>query len=349
MTRTTEQDPTRAIRAEAAEWFARMQAPVCSEETQGEFARWINANPLHELAYEQCRTLWLISDNLKSDPTLKRELAGAYERIEELREDTATTSPTTKTPIWQRYAQAAAVFLVGMVFIFTMDQTKPQEYITHVGEQRLVQLDDGSTVMLNTNTRIQVSYSAQKRRINLMRGEAYFDVSKDPQRPFEVIADKSLVRAVGTEFNVALLNQAVDVDVAEGIVEFEIPATATTGKSAATQLAAKLRVGEAAQFQSGNAKLTTREANLARVSAWQVRKIYFDANTLAEAVAEYNRYTQQKISVIDPDLNQQRITGIFHVGDVDAFVFSLEQALNARIVRTDNEILVMKKDDFPQG
>jgi transmembrane sensor len=344
MTRTTENNPSSAIRAEAAQWFARLHTPACSEETRQEFAQWINVNTQHELAYEQCRTLWLISGSLKSDATLKRELAGAYERIEELRADTSGKSPKVKSPVWQRYAQAAAVFMVGLVFVFTMGQTKPQEYITHVGEQRLVQLADGSTVMLNTNTKIQVSYNNQKRRIDLIQGEAYFDVSKDPKRPFEVIADNSLVRAVGTEFNVALLNRAVDVDVAEGIVEFEIPtATPTAGKSSSTKVAAKLKVGEAAQYQRGDNNVKTRNANLARVSAWQVRKIYFDANTLEEAVAEYNRYTQQKISVVDSDLNQQRITGIFHVGDLDAFIFSLEQGLNARVVRKGESILVMKQ------
>lgn len=350
MIRTTEQHSSNTIRAEAAQWFARLHTPTCSEETRQEFAQWINTNPQHELAYEQCRTLWLISGNLKDDPALKRELTSAYERIEELRSDAAPIIQSAKSKTWQRFAQAAAVVVVGIVFIFTMGQSKPQEYITHVGEQRLLQLEDGSTVMLNTNTKIQVSYSNQKRRIDLVQGEAYFDVSKDPKRPFEVIADNSLVRAVGTEFNVALLNRAVDVDVTEGIVEFEIPtATPTAGKSPATKLATRLKVGEAAQYQHGAANVKTRDANLARVSAWQVRKIYFNANTLAEAVEEYNRYTQQKINVIDPDLNQQRITGIFHVGDMDAFIFSLEQVLNVQVVRANNEILVMKKDELPQG
>src|SRR5690606_6030511 len=107
-----------------------------------------------------------------------------------------------------------SIFLVGLVFIFTIGQSQPEEYITYVGEQRLVQLEDGSQVRLNTNTRIQVSYSRQTRRIDLLQGEAYFDVSKDPQRPFEVIANHSIVRALGTEFNVSLLNSAVAVDVA---------------------------------------------------------------------------------------------------------------------------------------
>lgn len=350
MTRTSpDQHASSSIKTEASEWFTKLHAPACSEETRQEFAQWIKADPQHELAYEQCRTLWLIAGSLKYDPDLKHELEGARQRIEELRTGTFGKLKKSGGSLWQRtgkrMAQVAAVLLVGLVFVYTAGQKSPEEYITHVGEQRLVQLADGSTVMLNTNTKITVSYSHKKRRIDLINGEAYFDVSKDPQRPFEVVADNSLVRAVGTEFNVALLNHAVNVDVAEGIVEFETPET----QSSATEVAAKLGVGEAVKYRQGDADVKIHNANLARVSAWQVRKIYFDANTLAEAVEEYNRYTQQKVTVVDADLNQQRITGIFHVGDVDAFIFSLEQGLNARVVRKDGAILVMKRYDSPQG
>ena len=334
---TLAQHNSSAIRTQAAEWFAKLQSPTCSDETRLEFSRWLNANPQHELAYEQCRTLWLISDDLRGDADLQRELDSARQRI-------AGTGVSGEIhsrikPKWRNLGQIAAAILVALVFVYTTGQKAPVEYTTHIGEQRIVQLADGSSITLNTNTKLSVDYNRNQRLIQLHHGEAYFNVNKDPSRPFEVLAGKSVVRAVGTEFNVALLNQAVNVDVAEGVVEFE---------PAASKPATKLQVGDAVKYRSGD-NVNISSANLARVSAWQIRKIYFDNNTLADAVEEYNRYTLQKITIVDSELNQQRITGIFHVGDVDSFIFSLEQGLDARVVRKGGLILVMKKLDTPQG
>lgn len=329
-----------AIRTQAAEWFAKLQSPRCNDEIRQEFSRWLNANPQHELAYEQCRALWLISDDLRGDADLQRELDAARQRIAGLRTGISGKIHSHLKPRWRSLGQMAAAILVALVFVYTTGQKAPTEYTTYIGEQRIVQLADGSSVTLNTNTKLSVDYNRNQRLIHLYHGEAYFNVSKDPSRPFEVKAGKSVVRAVGTEFNVALLNQAVNVDVAEGVVEFE---------PVASKPATRLEVGDAVKYRSGDNNVDISSANLTRVSAWQIRKIYFDNNTLADAVEEYNRYTLQKITVVDSELNQQRITGIFHVGDVDSFIFSLEQGLDARVVRKDGLILVMKKLGDPQG
>lgn len=336
---TPAQHSSSAIRTQAAEWFAKLHSPACSEETRQEFSRWLQANPQHELAYEQCRTLWLISDDLRGDADLQRELDAARQGIAGLRTGISGKIHSNLKPRWRSLGQIAAAILVALVFVYTTGQKAPTEYTTYIGEQRIVQLADGSSITLNTNTKLSVDYNRDQRLVHLHHGEAYFNVSKDPSRPFEVMAGKSLVRAVGTEFNVALLNQAVNVDVAEGVVEFE---------PVASSPATKLEVGDAVKYRSGD-NVNISSANLARVSAWQIRKIYFDNNTLADAVEEYNRYTLQKITVVDSELNQQRITGIFHVGDVDSFIFSLEQGLDARVVRKGGLILVMKKLDTPQG
>ena len=233
------------------------------------------------------------------------------------------------------------LFCIG--FIFSINYLSEEEFSTRVGEQRLVQLPDGSTAMLNTDTVISVHYSGKKRRIRLRQGEAYFDVHKDNQRPFEVSAAGSVVRALGTEFNVAIREQTLSVDVADGVVELRSKNPLNTDQSIITEI----REGEAVNYKKGDEATKVEAARLARISAWQTRKIYFDADTLADAVAEYNRYITEKITVVDNELNQQRITGIFHLGDLDTFIFSLEQALNARVERSGKNILVMKGLDLP--
>ncbi|ARU29158.1 FecR domain-containing protein [Cellvibrio sp. PSBB006] len=335
----TEKKTRRAIKAEAALWFAKLRAPECDAELQLDFDTWLKENPAHELAYEQCCTLWLMTNNLRDDEDIQRELVSARQELEPgyRQRSIRLNNPGN----WLAYAAVMMLFCIG--FIFSINYLSEEEFSTRVGEQRLVQLPDGSTAMLNTDTVISVHYSGKKRRIRLRQGEAYFDVHKDNQRPFEVSAAGSVVRALGTEFNVAIREQTLSVDVADGVVELRSKNPLNTDQSIITEI----REGEAVNYKKGDEATKVEAARLARISAWQTRKIYFDADTLADAVAEYNRYITEKITVVDNELNQQRITGIFHLGDLDTFIFSLEQALNARVERSGKNILVMKGLDLP--
>lgn len=332
----TEKKTPRVLKEEAAFWFAKSRAPDFSTDMQQDFTTWLKDDPAHELAYEQCCTLWLMTSSLRDDADIQQELASARRDLESSHHHHSLKIPGQGN--WLPYA--AALILVGIGFVFSINFLNEEEFITRVGEQRLVQLPDGSTAMLNTDTRISVHYTGKKRRIKLLQGEAYFDVNKDLKRPFEVAAAGSVVRALGTQFNVAIRHQTLSVDVAEGIVELK----AKNPQNAAIPIVTEIRTGEAVTYQKGDDTARIESANLQRISAWQTRKLYFDSETLANAVAEYNRYITEKITVVDADLNQQRITGIFHLGDLDTFIFSLEQAFNARVERNGTHIMVMAQD-----
>ncbi len=319
-----------SIRTAAADWFARLRNADQAPGTRQEFERWFRADPRHKLAFEQCRALWSMTSSLAQDSELGAELAQARARI-------ATPNRPTERPWWHYPSRAAALLMLGLAFIFGANYQPTEDYSTRVGEQRLVQLIDGSKVLLNTNSHVRVTYSNKKRRIDLLQGEAYFEVAKNHQRPFEVIANGSLVRAVGTQFNVELLNQAINVDVTEGVVEFE----SATALNPEPEVLTRIKVGEAVRFHRGDAKAELVSANIARINAWQARNIYFNASPLVEAVAEFNRYIPERIILVDSKLNQQQISGLFHQGDLDSFIFTLEQALGARVERRDNKVLVM--------
>lgn len=326
---------SQAIKAEAAQWFAKLRAPHCDADTQAAFEAWVKASPAHELAYEQCAALWLMTNGLRADEDIKRELDAARSQVELAhgrKDQRKFYQPTIK-----KLVQIAALVLIGIGFIISANLFEEDGYSTGVGEQRLIQLADGSTAMLNTDTKIHVNFSNGRRRIELVQGEAYFDVAKDPKRPFEVLAANNVVRAVGTEFNVALLDHLLSVDVAEGVVAFEAIAE---NKQALTT---HINVGERIAYHKGDKSTTIEAAHLERISAWQEHKIYFNGSNLAEAVTEYNRYTKDTITIVDEVLSQQKITGIFNVGDLDTFIFSLEQALNVRVERKPGKVLLMKK------
>lgn len=334
-TEHNEQHSTRTIRAEAAEWFARMQNPQCTQETRIACDQWCNADARHGLAYHQCRTLWLMTRELQNDPHITRELASVRAQ------HTMTSLGFGRRKRWH-IAGLVATFLVVTVAAFLKFSFTSEEYTTRVAEQRVIQLPDGSTATLNTDSSMRVHFTGRKRTIELKKGEAYFSVSKDPKRPFEVTAASSIVRAVGTEFNVALLNRRISVDVTEGVVEFKTLAFANAQLSE-HRLSTHIKEGEAIHFNKGDTTLNLQPANTARISAWQVRKIYFSENTLEEAVAEYNRYSKEKIIILNDQLKYQKISGVFNINDIDAFIFSLEQLLELRVERHQGNVLVMKK------
>lgn len=329
------------IRAAAADWFARLQAEPANAEVQSDFAAWRNSDPQHALAYAQCCAVWELTQGLRDNEAISAEL-------QELRANAPASDPATESiagdsksaNAWWlnsvKLTAAAAVLLVGLVFFFSYQQPQVDIYSTGVGEQKTIALSDGSSVTLNTRSRIAVSYSKGLRKLTLENGEAYFVVAKDANRPFDVWVDGHRVRAVGTEFNVGLIDWVVNVDVTEGVVEFFTEADSD-------RASASLAVGQAVRLGKGKRIPLKTQADLAHINAWQAQKIYFNERPLSQAVREYNRYLKQQLVVVDEELNHEKITGIFYQNDLDAFIFSLEHALNARVERQGQYIFIMRK------
>lgn len=328
-------DPQRnAIKAAAADWMMRIMAPGCPDAVRAEFEDWYHADNRHSLAYEQCKVLWLMSKHLEQDPEITQAL-------QQSRHSSARSHIThrQKPRMWSGLAAAACLLLVGLTVLLNPASTPEVKYVTRVGEQHLIQLPDGSSALLNTDSEIRVSFSRARRSIQLVKGEAYFTVSKDPSRPFEVTADKRLVRAVGTQFNVALLNRILSVDVTEGVVELET----ATKNNPTPHVITRIKLGEAVHMKEGQDNATLDAADVARIQAWQARKIHFANDTLEDAVKEYNRYAKEPVVIVDKELKQQRISGIFNMGDTETFIFSLEQGLGVRIEQQQGQWQVFKK------
>ena len=325
------------VRAEAATWFAKQQGGRLTASEASAFEKWQNADPRNRLAYEQCAHLWLMTSSLRAAPKIAEERAIAQRLV-------ARRSGFESR--WRAIAAVAAVVVVGFTFYAIGMRPHYTEYATAVGEQELVHLDDGSNVTLNTQSRLQVRYSEGERLVVLQQGEAFFSVAKNAARPFVVEARGSRVQALGTAFNVALSAADIEVAVTEGTV------AVSTGEASAkegTQSAvlAKLSAGEGVRYAPGQHDGDKFKVNLEQVTAWQSRKIYFDNERLTDAIADYNRYTKQRVVLVDRQLADQRISGVFNMGDMDSFTFALQQTFNARIVINANRVLVLRPDSTP--
>jgi transmembrane sensor len=208
-------------------------------------------------------------------------------------------------------------------------------FSTGKGETKVIALKDGSVVTLNTASEIAVSYTDAQRSVELIRGEALFDVAKNKARPFVVAAGDTNVRVVGTSFTVRHLETApVQVLVREGIVEVFKPAAGL----------APVRITANDMAEAGGAstgQIVARAMPVAQVHrqmAWQSGQIAFEGETLAQAAAEFSRYSDTRIVVADPALAREEIAGLFKATDPVGFAKTIAISLNARADVGEGEV-----------
>jgi len=220
-------------------------------------------------------------------------------------------------------------------------------YSTDVGEQKPITLADGSRVLLNTDSRIQVNYSAQQREVFLLRGEAYFEVAHNAERPFLVYAGANMVRAVGTAFTVYLKKQDIEVVVTEGIVELSAMANGSGGRTAKNLIKpaiklADIKAGQSADFnQEVESIQPVMPLEIKRKLSWREGILAFSGEPLEQVVAEISRYTPVTIVISDPAIRNVRIGGYFKVGATDALLEALETSFGVRVNRVNDKLVYL--------
>ncbi len=204
---------------------------------------------------------------------------------------------------------------------------------TRPGEQRTMHLADGSMIELNTNTRMSYRITADERRVTLDQGEAFFDVARDPRRPFIVKVDRSEVRVVGTKFTVRRNDGRLDVVVMEGKVEVvpEAPLVADAQR-------VQLTPGNRFELELANHTIQIASVDVNRAMAWRTGEIEFRGETLETVIAELNRYTEKPMRIEDDALRQVRVSGLFRVADTQSVHFLLQESLGVELHERDREI-----------
>ncbi|CAN7585667.1 FecR domain-containing protein [Phenylobacterium sp. LjRoot225] len=210
-----------------------------------------------------------------------------------------------------------------------------KRYGTARGEIRRVPFDDGSVAAINTASKIDVAMSSDLRQVRLLRGEVWFEVAKDPRRPFVVEAGPVKVRAVGTAFSVRRRGDAVDVLVTEGVVE-----SWWTGADGAP---VRIAAGSGVKSVGPHAAPTAAPQEIERRLAWRSGQIALDGDSLAEAAEEFNRYNARRIVIEDPELAQARFVGLFRTNEPDSFAAAAAIALGAEVVRDGDTIRLERR------
>lgn len=285
---------------EAAHWFTRLNSRVVDTAELSEFYAWRKSSA-NAAAYDALEAHWRASKKLGNDPDIADAIGEALQS-----DGTRTTGPRHI-----RLALIAGLILLTACTAFFLI-TRESVYETAIGEQRLVQLQDGSRVHLDTNSAISVVLGST-RQITLARGRAYFDVARDPDRKFIVQAGNAEVQAIGTVFEVARNAETTMVTLVEGKVA--VDASTAGAKGERTQLLA----GQSVSI-SPNGIGEVGRANVEQINAWTRGRLEFRETPLEDAIAQVNRYARKPITLAPSRWSDERVNGGFAVGDVDAFV-----------------------------
>jgi len=300
----------------AAAWFARMRSDDVSEHERREFQRWLAEKPHHRTVYEHLEILWsdLGAHAGRQEITTRlhaisaRPLRAASHR-----------PPRRRIAAWSVAALLLITTLVtGWVFWSTW-RTTSHLYITGIGERRTLLLQDGSHVTLDTDTRLSIAFSPRTRQLTLVHGRAFFHVAKEQERPFLVTTPDGIVRATGTQFSVYEHNDAVEVTLVEGHV-------IVTPHNHANQHSdvIAMRAGQRLLMGKGYPTPRLEAAQANTVTAWLSGKLVFDDAPLPSAIAEFNRYTTDKIVIGDDSLRSIHVTGVFRTDDYRGFIDALK-------------------------
>jgi transmembrane sensor len=329
--------PGEQLEKVTAQWIVRLERGLTAAE-QDEFIDWLTADPRHGDELNAQKTGWNRL-NLLAD---WRPEHGAQPNCDLL------APPPARQRRWRVLAGFSAVALAAALAIgfflgtgrTTPPAAAPLAPIALI-EQRT--LDDGSVVTLNRGAEIAVRFTAQERRVELVRGEAHFEVAKNPARPFIVAAEGVAVRAVGTAFKVRLDRSAVEVLVTEG----RVGVTPGESRAAVAEAPLQLVAGERTVVSLVNPVAPRVTAvspdDLASSTAWQPRLLEFNDTPLAAIVAEFNRANAPiRLELADVELEHRLLNTAIRSDNVEGFVRLLEGGFGIRADRTGNVIVLQR-------
>jgi transmembrane sensor len=322
---------------EAADWYARLRGENVSEIDAARFRAWIAADPAHRREFEAIDDFWDDVEVIAQSPEVLREhRAIAGRRAAAMRRN----GRAGRRMVW---ATAAAVLLAIGALVWAY-RGGADRYVTDIGEQRIVTLSDGSVITLNTATEIRLHFSTDRRGVELVSGQANFEVAKDAARPFIVIAGNRSVRAVGTQFDVFKSGDRVTVTLIEGKVTVT-PAVASPASTVRSLNARRdeivLVAGEQLSYGLKSGPAVPKNADIPRVESWRAGKLDFSDTPLTEAITEANRYSVIQIVLKAPAFKDARISGRFEAGRNDLFAEGLEGYFHFHVERPGDGQIVL--------
>ena len=342
----------------AEDWLIALSDSDKSSFDEHAFRDWLNASPQNADQFLQQQAIWLgvpqAAQGIDVDALLTQ-----LSPIKEFPQNDAGVSvnasqydelikPRNRAWTWLS-AAASVVIVVAVVVLYRFDnQPIVQEHLTALGEMRQIGLEDGSQMHLNTRSNVEVTFEKHYRLAQIFQGEAFFDITPDPDRPFFIDSQGTLVRVLGTKFNVRLYPDKTVVSVLEGSVSVSRGAFTSAG----------VKVGDYTLISSDQAVVPLSEAqaevvlkrgiDINQVLAWTENRMVFKDDTLSEIISEFNRYIDVPLVFEDDAIGQLKMTGVFSTDDTDAFLAVLSQTMSLQwhYNALDSKIILSRSERY---
>ena len=306
-------------------WIARFRSEQAATADREAFALWLAEDAAHKRAMDEMLELWDdlgVVSALPFPPTVTRPAANRSRR-------------------WFGSAVAAAACLVAAVVLWPLggQAPEPRQFETARGEQRVIELEDASTVTMNTSSRVSVSvsYGEDQRQLQLLEGEAYFEVTPDSDRPFSVDAGSARVTVLGTAFNIERSEQATEITVSEGVVQI-------------TELRDGSRASHSMVLRAKQ-RLTATNEGLGQLesvvddrdTAWRRGELVAYGMNLPALAAELARYSDTRLLFGDAEVAALSVSGVFRLDDPRATITAVALSLDLDVKAVDDETLLLLK------
>jgi transmembrane sensor len=358
--------PSPALFAEAAEWLIELREGRPGADVRRSFTVWLRRSPEHIRAYMEAAALWGDIPSLAADIDASVEAIVARARSPanvtalghtsgaSAAELGSVDSPEgAHTRIARRpWALAAAIILVvtaGALFAWA-HHIPGTLYATAIGEERFIDLPDGSQIELGARSGVRVHFTSAERYVDLLSGQALFTVAKNPARPFIVSAGHIRVRDVGTQFDVHEQTSGTTVTVLEGRVAIRSAATWPQAVPSDKQLEG-IALHERVIYVSAGQQITLPEISGIEppqprrlspevVRTWSDHTLSFENAPLSDVIEEFNRYNSKQIVLTKANLGSLRISGVFSATEPSSLLEFLSDQMRLRVSDTRNQVLI---------
>jgi len=352
-----------AIEICAAEWIAKIDRGLTAREELA-LSQWLEESPVHGETLVKCASMWDLLDVLspiaKLMPMEKLKLDhGSNGVVTEFSAhyESKYQRKVSKPGFWGILATAAATIAVVLginnfsptpqssvltknesVDKSIVSQVAGKVYKTAIGERSTVKLSDGSVLELNTNSEVSVLFTETERQIELIAGEVYFDVAKDPTKPFVVGVGSDKVAAIGTAFNIdARPGLDKEVLVTEGKVKVSMNSLPSSQiDEVFLTKGQKVTIGQ-------NESKVKNDQDAEALLSWREGMLIFQGQPLEEAIREIDRYTPLTFTIMDESIAGIPVGGFFKTGDTDQLLQILELNFGVQSKRIGDEVLLYTK------
>lgn len=296
----------------AADWWLRLREPECSERTTDQWLAWVEADPRHLDVFEQtCR----FAEQMGGLPAPERRaLSSRFAAVP------AAPPHSRRGPFGLVAAAAVVLAVLGGVWLAQREVAPtPQRFVSQIAQIQQIALPDGSSIALGASSSLTTMYARSQRHVDLVAGEAFFQVTHDDARPFVVNAGPLSILDLGTAFNVRRTGERVVVAVTEGRVRVSPTQSGQVSAPAGVEVSA----GHQVSFDPVSASMSVGPVTAEQATAWRNHRLEFVNEPLAAVVANVNRYSPRPVRITDPDLGALTFTGTVKTDAIDSWVNAL--------------------------